>query len=44
MTHKELEDFLLEQPKMWLDYPFCEGTAVYNYGDKPDGKIVAIIA
>lgn len=44
MTHKELEDFLLQLPKVWLDYPFGEGTAVYKYGDKPDGKIVAIIA
>ena len=44
MTHKELEEFLLQLPKMWLDYPFGEGSAVYKYGDKPDGKIVAIIA
>lgn len=44
MTHKELEDFLLQLPKVWLDYPFGEGVAVYKYGDKPDGKIVAIIA
>lgn len=44
MTHKELEDFLLQMPKVWLDYPFGEGIAVYKYGDKPEGKIVAIIA
>jgi predicted DNA-binding protein (MmcQ/YjbR family) len=44
MTHKEIEDFLLQMPKVWLDYPFGEGTAVYKYGDKPDGKITAIIA
>lgn len=44
MTHKEIEDFLLQLPKVWLDYPFGEGTAVYKYGDKPDGKIIAIIA
>lgn len=44
MTHKEFEDYLLHLPKVWLDYPFGEGTAVYKYGDKPDGKIVAIIA
>lgn len=43
MTHKELEDFLFQLPKVWLDYPFGEGIAVYKYGDKPDGKIVAII-
>lgn len=44
MNHKELEDFLLQMPKVWLDYPFGEGTAVYKFGDKPDGKIVAIIS
>lgn len=44
MTHKEFEDYILQLPKVWLDYPFGEGTAVYKYGDKPDGKIVAIIA
>lgn len=44
MKHSELEDFLLQLPKVWLDYPFGEGMAVYKYGDKPDGKIVAIIA
>lgn len=43
MTHKEFEDYLLQLPKVWLDYPFGEETAVYKYGDKPDGKIVAII-
>jgi predicted DNA-binding protein (MmcQ/YjbR family) len=44
MTHKELEDFILQLPKVWLDYPFGEGTAVYKYGVKPEGKIVAIIS
>lgn len=44
MTHKEFEDFILSQPKVWLDYPFGEGTAVYKYGVKPEGKIVAIVA
>ncbi len=44
MTHKEFENYLLQLPKVWLDYPFGEGTAVYKYGDKPDGKMVAIIA
>src|SRR5690606_4945704 len=44
MTHKEFEEFILELPKVWLDYPFGEGTAAYKYGDKPDGKIVAIVA
>lgn len=44
MTHKEFEDFILQFPKTWLDYPFGEGTAVYKFGDKPEGKIVAIVA
>lgn len=44
MTHKDIEDFLLALPNVWLDYPFGEGTAVYKFGDKPDGKIMAIIA
>lgn len=44
MTHKEIEDFILQQPKTWLDYPFGEGTAVYKYGVKPEGTIVAIVA
>lgn len=44
MTHKEFEEFILQFPLTWLDYPFGEGTAVYKYGDKPDGKIVAIVA
>lgn len=44
MTHKDIEEFLFSLPKVWLDYPFGEGSAVYKYGDKPDGKIVAIVA
>lgn len=44
MTHKEFEEFVLALPKVWLDYPFGEDTAVYKYGNKPDGKIMAIVA
>lgn len=44
MTHKEFEDYILQFADVWLDYPFGEGTAVYKYGDKPEGKIVAIVA
>ncbi len=44
MTHKEFEDFILQFADVWLDYPFGEGTAVYKYGEKPEGKIVAIVA
>lgn len=43
MTHKEFEEFVLGLPKVWLDYPFGEETAVYKFGDKPDGKIMAIV-
>lgn len=46
MTHKDIEDFLLQFPRTWLDFPFGEGTSVYKVGDKAtnDGKIFAIIA
>lgn len=44
MTHKDFNDFMLSLPKVWLDYPFGEEAAVYKFGDKPDGKIAAIVA
>ena len=47
MTHKELEDYILEQPGAWLDFPFGEGTSVYKVGHKDAGegeKMFAIIA
>jgi predicted DNA-binding protein (MmcQ/YjbR family) len=46
MTHKELEEYFLEVPNTWLDYPFGEGTSVYKTGDKEngEGKLFAIIA
>ena len=46
MSHKELEQYLLEFPNTWLDFPFGEGTSVYKAGDKAadEGKIFAIIA
>ncbi len=45
MTHKELEDYLLDFPNTWLDFPFGEGTSVYKVGDKTtkEGKLFAII-
>lgn len=43
MTHEELDSFMLGLPKVWLDYPFGENYAVYKFGEKPEGKIVAII-
>jgi predicted DNA-binding protein (MmcQ/YjbR family) len=46
MTRKELEDYLLEFPNTWLDFPFGEGTSVYKVGHKEtgQGKMFAIIA
>jgi predicted DNA-binding protein (MmcQ/YjbR family) len=46
MTHKELEDYLLEFPNAWLDFPFGEGTSVYKIGHKEtgQGKMFALIA
>lgn len=46
LTHKQLEDYLLQFPNTWLDFPFGEGTSVYKVGDKSKdtGKIFAIIA
>ena len=46
ITHKELEQYLLEFPNTWLDYPFGEGTSVYKAGNQAtdEGKIFAIIA
>lgn len=46
MTHKELEDYLLQFPNTWLDFPFGEGTSVYKVGNKEmgEGKLFAIIA
>lgn len=38
MTHAQLEEELLKQPKTWLDYPFGDGIAVYKVGNKTDGK------
>lgn len=40
MNHKQVEQYILEMPNSYLDYPFGEGTAVY----KTDDKIFAIIA
>ena len=45
MTHKELEEYLLSFPGVWLDYPFGEGTAVYKFGKSNDGagKMLALV-
>lgn len=44
MTHQEFEAYILQFAQVWLDYPFGEKMAVYKYGPKPEGKIVAIVA
>lgn len=46
MTHSELEQYLLEFPNTWLDFPFGEGTSVYKVGHREtgEGKLFAIIA
>ena len=46
MTHKEAEEYLLDFPNTWLDFPFGEGTSVYKVGDKEtgEGKMFALIA
>lgn len=46
MTHKELEEYVLSFPNVWLDFPFGEGTSVYKVGHKEtgEGKMFALIA
>jgi len=34
MTHKEVEDYLLQMPAARLDYPFGEKVAVYKVNEK----------
>lgn len=43
MTHEEFDLFIRSFPGVWLDYPFGEDYAVYKFGEKPEGKIVAIV-
>jgi len=44
LTHKKLEEFLLQFPNTFLDYPFGEGTSVYKVRLGESEKIFAIIA
>lgn len=46
MTHKEIEEYILSFPNVWLDFPFGEGTSVYKVGHKEtgEGKMYALIA
>jgi predicted DNA-binding protein (MmcQ/YjbR family) len=34
MTHKQIEEYLLNMPYAKLDYPFGEGVAVYKVSDR----------
>lgn len=38
MTHRQLEQFILQLPEAWLDYPFGEDVAVYKFGRDAEGK------
>lgn len=44
MTHKELEEYLLNFPDTWLDFPFGEEVSVYKVGPKEKGKMFALIS
>ena len=46
MNRKELEDYLLQFPNTWLDFPFGEDISVYKVGHKEtgEGKLFAIIS
>lgn len=39
MTQFEINDYLINLPNVWIDYPFGENIAVYKIGD----KMVALI-
>ncbi len=43
MIHRQLEQFILSLPDTWRDYPFGAETAVYKYGQQPDGKMFALV-
>jgi predicted DNA-binding protein (MmcQ/YjbR family) len=46
MTHKELHEYLLGFPNVWLDFPFGEDSSVYKIGHKETGggKMFALVA
>lgn len=43
LTHKEIENYLLNKPNAWLDYPFGEKVAVYKVGRGEDAKMFALV-
>ena len=46
MTHKEIHEYLISFPDVWLDFPFGEETSVYKIGHTKagGGKMFALIA
>ncbi len=46
-SHKEVEEYLLDMPNAWLDYPFGKDVAVYKVGatggDTKEGKMFALV-
>ncbi len=45
MMVKEIENYILSFPNVWLDFPFGEGTSVYKIGhtETGGGKMFALI-
>ena len=45
ITHKSFEQYLLDFPDTWLEFPFGENISVYKVGDTEtkEGKIFALI-
>ncbi|MGO3702288.1 MAG: MmcQ/YjbR family DNA-binding protein [Candidatus Saccharimonadales bacterium] len=44
LTYAEFETFITGlDDSIWLDFPFDEKTAVFKFGEKPEGKIVALV-
>jgi len=44
MDHKTVEQYILEMPNSYLDYPFGEDVAVYKVGKQGEGKMFALIS
>ncbi len=43
MNRKDLEEYLLSFPDVWLDFPFGEKVSVYKVGPKEKAKMFALI-
>lgn len=44
MTHKEIENYILDKPGAKLEYPFGKEVAVYKVYPPEEGKMFALIA